>query len=74
MLPNRHQVSVVVTQANLTIFFRLSAAIIMETVYGIEIAQRNDRYMVIAEESVKLVTESLFPGAALYNLFPARKF
>jgi hypothetical protein len=46
----------------------------MQTVYGIEIAPKNDRYVAIAEESVKMLAESLIPGAALCNIFPVRKY
>jgi hypothetical protein len=46
----------------------------MQTVYGIEISPKNDRYVAIAEESIKMVVESLLPGAALCNIFPIRKY
>jgi hypothetical protein len=46
----------------------------METVYGIEIAPQNDRYVFIAEESLKMVAKSVFPGSTLFNMFPVRKF
>jgi hypothetical protein len=46
----------------------------MSTVYGIEIAPKDDRYVSIAEESIKMLVESLLPGAALCNIFPVRKY
>jgi hypothetical protein len=46
----------------------------MSTVYGIEIAPKNDRYVDIAEKSIKLLLESLLPGAALCNTFPVREY
>jgi hypothetical protein len=46
----------------------------MTTVYGIEIAPKNDRYVAIAEKSMKMLLESLLPGAALCNTFPVRKY
>jgi hypothetical protein len=46
----------------------------MQTVYGIEIAPKDDRYVFIAEESVRMATRSVFPGSTLFNMFPARKF
>jgi hypothetical protein len=55
------------------IVFRLAASIIMETVYGIKIAPKNDRYILIAEESIKMLGECLFPSATLFNMFPVRE-
>src|SRR5580693_1901440 len=46
----------------------------MLIVYGIQIAPKNDRYVAIAEESAKMVFESLIPGASLCNIFPVRKY
>jgi hypothetical protein len=46
----------------------------MSTVYGIEIAPKNDRYVAIAEESIKMLLESVVPGATLCNTFPVRKY
>jgi hypothetical protein len=54
--------------------FRLPADITMSTVYGIDIAPKNDRYVATAKESVKIITESLLPGATLCNTFPLRKY
>jgi len=46
----------------------------MLTVYGIQIAPKNDRYVAIAEESAKLLVESVLPGASLCNIFPVCKY
>jgi hypothetical protein len=45
----------------------------MQIVYGIEIAPKNDRYVAIAEESIKIVTDSILPGALLCHIFPLRE-
>ena len=46
----------------------------MLTVYGIQIAPKNDRYVAIAEESAKMLVESVLPGASLCNIFPVCKY
>ena len=46
----------------------------MLTVYGIHITAKNDRYVTIAEKSMKMAIESLLPGASLCNIFPVRKY
>lgn len=54
--------------------YSLSAATIMELVYGIEITSEHDPYIEVAEKSITMTANSLFPGAVLCNLFPSRTY
>ncbi|KAJ7505167.1 cytochrome P450 [Mycena galericulata] len=48
----------------------VAAAIIMRTTYGYDIQPTHDRFVGLAEESVKRLSESIHPGAFAVNAFP----
>jgi hypothetical protein len=48
---------------------RVAAAIIMKTVYDIDIKPINDRFVAISEKAVGKMADSIFPGGAV-NAFP----
>ncbi|THH07896.1 hypothetical protein EW146_g9173 [Bondarzewia mesenterica] len=48
-----------------------TTAIAMSVAYGYEIADYNDRYVVIAEEAVSMGAASFYPGAWLVNVIPS---
>ncbi|KAF7374549.1 O-methylsterigmatocystin oxidoreductase [Mycena sanguinolenta] len=48
----------------------LAAAIIMATVYGYEVQPTNDHFVGLAEDAVKRLSDSVFPGAVAVNTFP----
>ena len=43
---------------------------IMEVVYGIDIKEKNDRFVAIAEEGAKIFADTMAPGRYLVELFP----
>ncbi|KAF8158964.1 cytochrome P450 [Mycena galopus ATCC 62051] len=55
-------------------FNRLAAAIIMATIYGYDIKSMHDRFVYLAEEGVKRLCESVFPGAFAVNTFPFLRY
>lgn len=48
---------------------RVAAAIIMKTVYDIDIKPINDRFVAISEKAVGKMADSISPGGAV-NAFP----
>ncbi|KAJ7675686.1 cytochrome P450 [Mycena polygramma] len=48
----------------------VAAAVIMATVYGHDIQPTHDKFVDLAEETVKRLCESVFPGAFAVNTFP----
>ncbi|KAJ7366976.1 cytochrome P450 [Mycena albidolilacea] len=48
----------------------MAAAIIMATVYGYDIKPKEDRFVYLAEEGVKRLTESVLPGGFAVNTLP----
>lgn len=52
----------------------LSAAIVMSTAYGYHISPKNDRFVELAEESMRLVVEASVPGARLVNHLPILRY
>ncbi|KAJ7750812.1 cytochrome P450 [Mycena metata] len=52
---------------------RLSIAIIMDAIYGLEIQRENDPYIKIADEALEYLTEAATPGAFLVDVFPSLK-
>ncbi|KAF7374573.1 O-methylsterigmatocystin oxidoreductase [Mycena sanguinolenta] len=48
----------------------LAAAIIMATVYGYEVQPTNDHFVGLAEDAIKRLSDSVFPGAVAVNTFP----
>ncbi|KAJ6598116.1 cytochrome P450 [Mycena vulgaris] len=48
----------------------VAAAIIMATVYGYDIKPTHDRFVDLAEDAVKMLGDSVLPGAFLVNTFP----
>ncbi|KAJ6525316.1 cytochrome P450 [Mycena vulgaris] len=48
----------------------VAAAIIMATIYGYDIKPTHDRFVDLAEEAVKMLGDSVFPGAFLVNTLP----
>jgi hypothetical protein len=49
-----------------------AASVIMNVIYGIEIAPRGDKYINIAEEALDGMAKAAVPGAFLVNIFPLR--
>ncbi|OJT03486.1 O-methylsterigmatocystin oxidoreductase [Trametes pubescens] len=52
----------------------LFAATIMRIAYGIEVAERNDEYVAMAEEGLAAFSSLLVPGKYLVELLPAMRF
>ncbi|KAJ7259531.1 cytochrome P450 [Mycena haematopus] len=52
----------------------LTAAIIMETVYGYEVQPSNDYFVALSEKAVKKLSDSFFPGAVTVNTFPILRY
>ncbi|KAF8871725.1 cytochrome P450 [Infundibulicybe gibba] len=52
----------------------LAAAIIMGTMYGHDVAPKNDRFVAIAEDAVTKASEALLPGASAVNTFPILRY
>ncbi|KAH7922734.1 cytochrome P450 [Leucogyrophana mollusca] len=50
-----------------------AASVIMNVVYGIQIAPRNDRYIDIAEVALDGMAKAAAPGAFLVDIFPSLK-
>ncbi|KAG0698625.1 cytochrome P450 [Suillus ampliporus] len=50
-----------------------AASVIMNVIYGIEIAPRGDKYIDIAEEALDGMAKAAAPGAFLVNIFPFLK-
>ncbi|KAJ7053961.1 cytochrome P450 [Mycena amicta] len=48
----------------------VAAAIILSTVYGYDIEPMNDSFVMLAENAVQKLGESVFPGAVAVNMFP----
>jgi hypothetical protein len=44
---------------------------ILKLVYDIDIEPVNDHFVTLSESAVKKLAESVFPGAAAVNAFPA---
>lgn len=44
----------------------------MDIVYGIQVAEKNDRYIPAAEDFVERISAASLPGAFLVDAFPAR--
>ncbi|KAJ6585037.1 cytochrome P450 [Mycena capillaripes] len=53
---------------------RVTAAVIMSTIYGYDVEPSNDRFVTISENAVKKLSETLFPGAAAVNTFPILRY
>ncbi|KAF7346390.1 O-methylsterigmatocystin oxidoreductase [Mycena sanguinolenta] len=53
---------------------RLTAAIIMVTVYGYEVQSSNDRFVALSENAAKKLSDSSFPGAVAVNTFPILRY
>ncbi|KAF7346414.1 putative cytochrome P450 [Mycena sanguinolenta] len=53
---------------------RLSAAIIMATVYGYDVQNSNDRLVALSENAVKKLSDSFFTGAVVVNMFPILRY
>lgn len=51
-----------------------AASVIMKVTYGIDLAPKNDRYIVIAEQALAGMAEAANPGAFLVDLLPILKF
>ncbi|OAX41845.1 cytochrome P450 [Rhizopogon vinicolor AM-OR11-026] len=51
-----------------------AASVIMNVIYGIEIAPRGDKYIDIAEEALDGMAKAAAPGAFLVNIFPLLKY
>lgn len=45
----------------------------MATVYGIQIAPHNDRYVQIADKAVGMLEDKIFSGEMLVNIIPTCK-
>ncbi|KAF7374525.1 O-methylsterigmatocystin oxidoreductase [Mycena sanguinolenta] len=52
----------------------LAAAIIMEIVYGYEVQPINDHFVGLAEDAMKRLSDSFFPGAVAVNTFPILRY
>ncbi|KAJ6512887.1 cytochrome P450 [Mycena sanguinolenta] len=52
----------------------LAAAIIMATLYGYEVRPTNDHFVNLAEDAVKRLSDSFFPGAVAVNTFPILRY
>ncbi|KAF7374531.1 O-methylsterigmatocystin oxidoreductase [Mycena sanguinolenta] len=52
----------------------LAAAIIMAAVYGYEVQPTNDHFVGLAEDAMKRVSDSVFPGAMAVNTFPILRY
>ncbi|KAF7362318.1 O-methylsterigmatocystin oxidoreductase [Mycena venus] len=52
----------------------LTAAIIMATVYGYDIKPKHDRFVYLAEESIKKLGETVHPGTFAVNTFPFLRY
>ncbi|EIW76051.1 cytochrome P450 [Coniophora puteana RWD-64-598 SS2] len=50
-----------------------AASVIMNVIYGIQIAPQNDRYIDIAEEALDGMAKAAAPGAFLVDILPALK-
>ncbi|KAJ7928088.1 cytochrome P450 [Mycena leptocephala] len=48
----------------------VSAATVMATIYGYDIKPTHDRFVDLAEDAVKKLSDSVFPGAFAVNTFP----
>lgn len=46
----------------------------MMVTYGIEIESRQDRFITLAEEALKAISDAARPGVFLVDIFPFRKF
>lgn len=46
----------------------------MELIYGIDVTSEHDPYIEVAEKSITMTANSLFPGAVLCNLIPSRTY
>ncbi|KAF7346415.1 putative cytochrome P450 [Mycena sanguinolenta] len=52
----------------------MTAAIIMATVYGYEVQPTNDRFVDLADNAMKMLTNSFFPGSMAVNAFPILRY
>ncbi|TFK48003.1 cytochrome P450 [Heliocybe sulcata] len=50
-----------------------ASAIILDTMYGIDVVDRDDPYVTIADKAMEAVVESATPGSFLVDSFPALK-
>ncbi|KAF7346403.1 Cytochrome p450 [Mycena sanguinolenta] len=53
---------------------RLTAAIIMRTVYGYDVQASNDHFVALSERAMMKLSQSVFPGAAAVNTFPILRY
>ncbi|KAJ7596428.1 cytochrome P450 [Mycena floridula] len=53
---------------------RLSGAITMATLYGYDIAPKNDYFISVAEHAIANLSEALFPGACAVNTLPILQY
>ncbi|KAF7346404.1 O-methylsterigmatocystin oxidoreductase [Mycena sanguinolenta] len=53
---------------------RLTAAIIMKTLYGYEVQSSDDHFVALSENATKKLSQSAFSGAAAVNTFPILRY
>ncbi|TFK48004.1 cytochrome P450 [Heliocybe sulcata] len=51
-----------------------ASAVILDTMYGIDVVDRDDPYVTIAEKAMEVIVEAINPGAFLVDSFPALKY
>ncbi|KAI0310501.1 CyP450 monooxygenase [Amylostereum chailletii] len=51
-----------------------AASIVMSVAYAYDVEPENDRYVPIAEKALEMLSDSVFPGAAIVNSFPILKY
>ncbi|KAJ6508469.1 cytochrome P450 [Mycena sanguinolenta] len=52
----------------------LSAAIVLDTIYGYDLKNMDDRFVTLPEQAAKRLTESMLPGARIVNTFPFLRY
>ena len=46
----------------------------MATLYGYEVQKTNDHFVGLAEDALKRLSDSVFPGAVAVNTFPILRY
>jgi hypothetical protein len=58
----------------INLYVSMTASIIMATVYGYESAPRNDLFLENGDKAITMMTNSMFPGAAIVNALPFLRY
>ncbi|KAF7346478.1 hypothetical protein MSAN_01875900 [Mycena sanguinolenta] len=53
---------------------KMTAAIILDTIYGYDIKNMDDRFVYLTEEAVERLSDIVLPGASIVNTFPFLRY